>query len=1388
MGELTNPYVGPRTFSKEERNLFFGREKEARNLVSLVISERLVMFYAQSGAGKSSLINTRLIPKLVEEEGFVALPVGRVSGELPPGISQVNNIFVFNLLLSLEQGDVSPTLFTQMELSEFLSHLMTSDGEYYHYEADLAVSAETAVSADDDPGDEPPHILIIDQFEEILTTHLTRWQDREAFFRQLNQAILDDPLLWVMLSLREDYVPALQPYHRLLFNSMRARFYMQRMEAEAAIEAIEQPATLGKRPFAPGVAQTLVENLRQIRVSGTANTQPGQFVEPVQLQVVCYQLWENLKHRPPAPITHKDLEEVGDVDAALSLFYEHAVSRAIAETHVSEVELRNWFDRKLITEAATRGIVYQGETETASMDNQVVKVLADQFLLRPEIRAGGTWYELVHDRFVSPILEANQEWRLRQSPLLRAAEEWDRNGRLRTHLYRGDQLKTTLETIDRPKQERLVQEFLTTCEEAQSQQDLAEANAKAAEQARIAAAKARTAQRLRYLTYALTVVLLLAIGASIWASIAQSRANTQASLAIANAREAAANAEEAAANALDAEIARAQAVTARDAAETARAEAETANNEAQIARAQAEANARLAEIARTEAEANAQIADIARAQAESLGRLALAQFLAALSPRIIENQNDTELATLLTMESLRISREVNNQDEGLINNTLRDLLTKPFFNTRLVGQPAFVYALAFSPDGRWLASTDTEGFLLLWDLWADSESYDVLTAEGSQVVQFSPDGQTLAVTTWDGQVVLWDMRSFLAEEAEIPEPMRTLQLGKEVAQLVFGPADRGLYARTTDGSVWYWNLADLAVDGEPVYIEQDKDVVTLALSGNGRYLAGFVRGLVLIRDLDSPARAVIRTFDSGRDDIVHYAAFSPDNKSLATGSDSGNVAIWNFLGTSSNVLQTRFQPPQETTIGNLQFSPDGRWLATISEEDWTIRLYDRSNPNSTPFVLRGHTSGLQTLAFSPTNEFLASGSDDRTVRLWQLQPSEVSPVVFAGAEEMLIYADYQMETGEITGVGELFQEPVQYIMYTWNTNDPLQPQTRIPIPFNLAVDIIETEHVYIDPPVRVHPPLHLLATAGANGVVDLWQYEPGRTRLTNAGQLTGNTAALTTIVFSHDGQQVAAATMAQEIYLWNRSEPDAPQVLHGFSGEIGAMSFNHTGTQLVAVDLTIEPIIYLWQLDEAMSLPWKIPSGHTDIVSAVAWSQDDSRLATGSYDLSIRLWNVAEMETAVGDDAIPALELIGHSDWIFSLAFSPNAEQLASSSWDRTIRLWDLQADNPSNSVTVLKGHTGTIRNVAFSSDGSHIVSASDDYTLRTWVADIDQFVSTACEQVRRNLTLGEWDLFLADDTYHQTCTNRPVHSSVETAVSSSENELPEIDDPYRFESLVQHL
>ena len=111
--------MGPRSFNREDASRFFGRDTEARDLHQLAGTEQVIVLHGASGVGKSSLIYARLIQSLESHEGFAVSGVGRVSGELPPGV-QVSNIFVYNLMYSLSYLESDPVALTGMTLVEFM--------------------------------------------------------------------------------------------------------------------------------------------------------------------------------------------------------------------------------------------------------------------------------------------------------------------------------------------------------------------------------------------------------------------------------------------------------------------------------------------------------------------------------------------------------------------------------------------------------------------------------------------------------------------------------------------------------------------------------------------------------------------------------------------------------------------------------------------------------------------------------------------------------------------------------------------------------------------------------------------------------------------------------------------------------------------------------------------------------------------------------------------------------------------------------------------------------------------------------------------------------------------------------------------------------------------
>ncbi len=389
---VPSPYPGPRPFEPDEHDFFFGRAREISELVSLVIAHRLILLYARSGAGKSSLLNAGLIPAL-RAEGFQILPVARVRGVTGQGIdeSTVPNIFVFNALMSWAGPEADSSTFVSQTLPSFLSSVPYTS---------------------DEQGLRLPRLVIFDQFEELFSLYLGRWQERTGFFQQITDALKQDPLLRVLFVIREDYLASMDSYAALLPEQLRNRFHLELLDARSARLAVEDPLKKVGRSFAPGVADELVQELLKIRVetaSGEIVQVTGEFIEPVQLQVVCQNLWLDL---PPdtTVISPSHLRAFGNVDQALKGYYERGIKDAQGKG-AGERQLRNWFEQRLITPLSTRALVLRGKERTEGMPNAVVDRLEDLHLIHAEWRAGARWYELTHDRFIKAIQSSNSQWR-----------------------------------------------------------------------------------------------------------------------------------------------------------------------------------------------------------------------------------------------------------------------------------------------------------------------------------------------------------------------------------------------------------------------------------------------------------------------------------------------------------------------------------------------------------------------------------------------------------------------------------------------------------------------------------------------------------------------------------------------------------------------------------------------------------------------------------------------------------------------------------------------------------------------------------------------------------------------------------------------------------------
>lgn len=398
-----NPYVGPGPFSRRDESRFFGRKREIADLQSLVAAHRTVLLYSQSGAGKSSLLNAGLIPRL-EVKDFDVMLGGRLSQSQPEDLagSVVANIYSFNAISTLLANFPNERPLVAATIAEVLR---TRPRRFIQKSEGLARMM--------------PRVLVLDQFEELLRCHPEDWKKRRLFCEQLAVAMQEEPTLRILLAMREDFVAALDQYDNILPEGFRTRYRLEMLRPEAALLAIGGPLEGTGVTFSAGVAERLITDLRTTPATKTNHVVWGQskagiveeFIEPVQLQVVCFSLFRKLKTNVTV-ITDEDRAAFGNVDLALRDFYENALQETSERTGIAIGQLRAWFESELITEEGSRGLVLQRKETTAGMRNDAISLLDETFhIIRPADRLGGIWYEISHDRFIQPILRANDVWR-----------------------------------------------------------------------------------------------------------------------------------------------------------------------------------------------------------------------------------------------------------------------------------------------------------------------------------------------------------------------------------------------------------------------------------------------------------------------------------------------------------------------------------------------------------------------------------------------------------------------------------------------------------------------------------------------------------------------------------------------------------------------------------------------------------------------------------------------------------------------------------------------------------------------------------------------------------------------------------------------------------------
>ncbi len=532
------------------------------------------------------------------------------------------------------------------------------------------------------------------------------------------------------------------------------------------------------------------------------------------------------------------------------------------------------------------------------------------------------------------------------------------------------------------------------------------------------------------------------------------------------------------------------------------------------------------------------------------------------------------------------------------DNTIRiwDAKTGKQVGEPLKGHTSYVKSASFSPDGNSIVSASWDNTIRIWDAKTGKQVGEPLEGHTYSVnsASFSPDGNSIVSASSDNTVRIWDAKT----GKQVGEPLKGHT--HYVYSASFSPDGNSIVSASADNTVRIWDAKTGKQVGEPLK-GHTSSVYSASFSPDGNSIVSASWDNT-IRIWDAKTGKQVGEPLKGHTDDVNSASFSPDGNSIVSASDDNTVRIWDAK-TGKQVGEPL--KGHTDNVYSASFSPDGNSIVSASWDN-TIRIWDTKTGKQVGKPLEGHTDFVRSASFSPDGNSIVSASGDNTIRIWHAKTGKQVGEPLKGHTGIVNSASFSLDGNSIVSASDDNTIRIWDAKTGKQVGEPLEGHTG---------------WVYS---ASFSPDGNSIVSASADKTIRIWDAKTGK----QVGEpLEGHTGWVYSASFSPDGNSIVSASSDNTIRIWDaKTGMQVGKPLEGHTGIVNSASFSPDGNSIVSASW--DNTVRIWDVKTGKQVGEPL-KGHTSPVYSVSFSPDGKHIVSASKDHTIRIWDIPTLDQLI---------------------------------------------------------------------------------------------------------------------------------------------------------------